>query len=120
MKIDELYQSQWIKATDLGRPITATIKSVEMRPVRGNEEKPVLVFAADTKPMILNRTNAMIVAGLYGNETRKWIGKPIVLYSAEVELYDGQKVEAVRVRAPSASEAKDAPDPEVNHDDVPF
>ena len=32
--------------------------------------------------MLLNRTNAMIIASLYGPETDSWLGKAVTVYAA--------------------------------------
>ena len=55
-------------------------------------------FQNTNKRMILNRTNAQILASLYGREVMSWIGKRITLYCAEIQ-FRGSPVLAVRIKA---------------------
>ena len=130
MKIDELYPSRWLKAADVVRPILATIKSVTVEEVAEGEEKPILNFLGDTKPMVLNRTNSASVAELYGEDTDAWTGKQVVLFSTKVQ-FQSKLVDAIRVRAPKpqatapsrpapARSSKAAEALPAESDDVPF
>jgi hypothetical protein len=132
MKIDELYPSRWLKAADVTRPVLATIKNVTVEEVSEGEDKPILNFLGDLKPMVLNRTNSTTVAELYGEDTDHWTGKPVVLFSTKVQ-FQSKLVDAIRVRAPkqqAAAPAKSAPAPArgskvaeelpAESDDVPF
>jgi len=47
--------------------------------------------------VVLNKTNAKIIASLHGNETDDWPGKKIILYATEVD-FRGEIVDAIRVR----------------------
>lgn len=125
MKIDELYPSRWLKASDVTRPVLATIKSVSVEEVGDAEDKPVLHFQGDVKAMVLNRTNSITIAALYGDDTDHWIGKQLVLFSTKVQ-FQSRLVDAIRVRAPKQQAAAPAPPPppappqEMPEDDVPF
>jgi hypothetical protein len=59
--------------------------------------KPVAWFSNATKGMVLNRTNTMIIAGLYGPETDLWAGKRITIYATKVRAF-GKLEDAIRVR----------------------
>lgn len=59
--------------------------------------KQVLYFKEDKPKMILNITNATIIASLYGNHPEDWIGKQIQVYSANVKAF-GKQQDALRVR----------------------
>jgi hypothetical protein len=134
MKIDELYPSRWLKAADVTRPVLATIKNVTVEEVSEGEDKPILNFLGDLKPMVLNRTNSTTVAELYGEDTDHWTGKPVVLFSTKVQ-FQSKLVDAIRIRAPkhqtplvqsaprppSQSKATEsAPVACVSEDEVPF
>lgn len=101
MKISDLFPSKYVKAGDLnGRAVTLTIKELKIEKMgHGAEEerKPVLYFDKATKGLVLNRTNAMIIAGLYGNETDDWRGKRITIYPTKVRAF-GAMHDAIRVR----------------------
>lgn len=59
--------------------------------------KQVLYFKEDKPKMILNITNATIIASLYGNHPEDWIGKQIQVYSASVKAF-GKQQDALRIR----------------------
>lgn len=99
MKLDELYPSRWLKASDVSRPVLATIKNVTIEEVSDGEEKPVINFLGDLKSMVLNRTNSASIAALYGDDTDAWTGKQVVLFSTKVQ-FQSKLVDAIRVREP--------------------
>jgi hypothetical protein len=120
-----MYDSSWIYAYDLsGRDVTVTIKSVaaaKLRSVDKNkpeQKKPVLYFkeSRENPPrgLVLCKTNAKIIAGMFGPDTDRWVGQRITLYPTKVEAF-GAMVEAIRIRptAPAkstkAGEFSDAP-----------
>ena len=76
----------------------------------GNDDKPVVYFENKEKGLVLNKTNATVIAAGYGPETDGWVGKPITLYPAKVS-FQGQMVAAIRVELP----VQDAGD-----DEIPF
>src|SRR4026209_2145377 len=81
MKISQLFPSKYVKAADLnGKTVTLTIAKLvveELGHSAEKEKKPVLYFQKATKGLVLNRTNAMTIAGLYGDEADDWPGKRI-------------------------------------------
>ena len=77
-------------------------RSVET--MRDNTQKPVVYFTGKEKGMTLNVTNKNAIVALYGQETDNWIGKPLILFPAMVD-FQGQTVNAVRVRAPEPASA---------------
>lgn len=101
MNINTLFPSKYVKAVDLGdKVVTVTIRDMTVEKLGfGNEQesKPVLWFANATKGLVLNRTNAMIIASLYTPETDNWKGKQISLYAARVKAF-GAWHDAVRVK----------------------
>ncbi len=96
MKIDSLYPSKYLRASDLDGDTPVTMKSLMIEEVRG-ENKPVLYFREEVKQMVLNKTNGKIIGGLHGSETDNWPGKKIILYPTEVD-FRGDLVDAIRVR----------------------
>ena len=100
MNVNDLFPSDYLKHSDLGpRGRTVTIHSWETVNI-GDELKPVLHFVGGDKPMVLNKTNAMMIAILYGPELDGWVGKTIDLYSATV-TYMGKPTKGIRVRDPA-------------------
>jgi hypothetical protein len=64
---------------------------------------PILYFQGVPKGMVLNKTNAKVIAAAYTDETDAWQGMPIVLFPAMV-AFGAETVEAIRVKVPSAAE----------------
>ena len=84
--------------------------------------KPVLFFIEETRGMVLNKTNAGMIAHIYGNSTDAWLGKPIQLH-VEPVAFQGKIVDAIRVRvptAPAAPVAQPVAAPAALIDDVDF
>jgi hypothetical protein len=100
MNLSEAYPSRYLKADDLnGDPITLTIADVVMTELGQGEDKQrklVLSFEDNDKEMVLNKTNAVAIAKLYGQETDEWVGKRITVIAREVD-FKGVPTLALRV-----------------------
>lgn len=103
MKLTEMFPSNLLKAqdvTDAGGEMPLVIKSVEMREFDtddgGKEKKPVVHFEGD-KRMVLNKTNAGIIAGIHGDDTDLWNGKEVTLIVQEVQ-FGNKMTPAIRVK----------------------
>lgn len=102
MNVHDLFPSRYITAADLnGGNYTLTIKSVVMEDMQSHDNKkvtkPVVRFANAQKSMVLNRTNCMIIAALYGDETDGWAGKRIAIYPTQVRAF-GKMQDCIRVK----------------------
>lgn len=101
MNVNDLFPSKYLKAHDLGgKAYTLTIRAATLEKVGHGQEqemKLAIAFEKATKLMLLNRTNAMIIASLYGPETESWIGKPVTVYSARVKAF-GAWHDALRIK----------------------
>ena len=102
MKMSEIFPSKYVKAADLeGRTVTLTIKLLTVEEMLNHasekERKPVLYFERATKGLVLNRTNAMTIAALYGDESDTWPGKRISIYPTRVKAF-GQMQDCIRIR----------------------
>lgn len=101
MNVNDLFPSKYLKAHDLGgKPYTLTIRAVTLEDVgHGGEKESKLAIAFEkaTKMMLVNRTNAMIIASLYGPETDNWKGKAVTVYSARVKAF-GAWHDALRIK----------------------
>lgn len=101
MKVSQLFPSKYVKAADLnGKTVTLTIAKLvveELGHGAEKERKPILYFKNATKGLVLNRTNAMTIAGLYGDEADEWPGKRISIYPTKVRAF-GSMQDAIRVR----------------------
>ena len=125
MNINDAFPSNYLKASDLGeaQPVV-TIDRVEVEPVgRGKEMKPVIYFAGKQKGMVLNKTNSKKIAEIAAShDTDDWAGVQIKLFATEVD-FQGETVEAIRVKSPQTAKVKPKPAPVEAVDDleeVPF
>ena len=133
MKISAAFPSNYLKCDDLGgQPRIVNVRtcvSEELGQGRDKEKKPVLYFNKGNKGLVLNVTNARVIAKAYGDDTGNWAGKPIEIYPTQVE-FKGDLVDAIRVRVPDVPAAgttdttaapmtDDNLDDELN-DDLPF
>jgi hypothetical protein len=117
-----LFPTLYLAAHDLGgKDVPLTIRRIvveELKTEAGTEKKPVVFFvetgkkadAAGTKEkrLVLNKTNAKVIANMYGPELNDWTGKRVTLYAARVSSF-GEEVDAIRVRPvppPAAAQPK--------------
>lgn len=89
-------------ALDPDRDMILTIKTAGVELVTGNagkkEEKLVIHFHENVKPMICNRTNAKVITKLHKTPyIEQWSGKKIQLYSSRITAF-GEEVDALRIR----------------------
>lgn len=76
----------------------ADVKSEIVQNAQGKEEKQVMYFDGDVKPLILNVTNMKATAKALGTPYMdEWVGKKIQLYVTMVSAF-GETTDAVRVR----------------------
>lgn len=103
-----LYPNEYLAAPDLrGRDATLTIDRVEIETLKredGKEDKPVMHFREMAnrpknrrKRLVLNKTNAKTIAGLYGPEVEAWSGCRVTFYATTCQAW-GETVDCIRVR----------------------
>ena len=116
MNINNAFPSKFLKSGDIpdDADLILTIKEVVQESVGQGEEaenKPIVYFTEQEKGLVLNKTNANAIAGMYGPETDGWAGKRIALFATEVD-FAGKQTLALRVRlkAPRAPQAGDLPE----------
>lgn len=96
MRVSQAFPSKYLKCSDLqGRTVTVTISTVEMETL-GEDHRPVVYFKGKQKGLVLNKTNAGVIADMYGDDTDAWEEKPITLRPARVD-FRGERVDAIRV-----------------------
>jgi hypothetical protein len=97
-----LFPNDYIAAHDLrGKDVVKTIKTVAIEKLRmtggRQEKKPVVLFSDTPKKLVLNKTNAKLIAAQHGCDTDQWAGRKIVLYPTTT-LLGPNTVDCVRVR----------------------
>ena len=86
-----------LKAEDLkGRTHKLVISGTDIAEFKEGK-KIVLNFKGKEKGLVLNKTNAKIVAKYYGQDYGLWGGKEVEIFPTETE-FNGQLVPCIRVR----------------------
>ena len=121
-------ESKFLKRADVGEDGTVlTIKGFKVESVKGDEgdeDKVVMHFVEDVKPMILNKTNSSLLAVCTGVRTAgEAKGKQIVVYDDPTISFGGRITGGLRIKkvpgAPKAAPKGAAAGVDFN-DEVPF
>lgn len=112
MNINKAFPSKWLAEPDLdGKAVTVTMSHVVMEKVRGDgTEQPVLYFRGKQKGLVLNKTNATVIANAHGDEMDDWGGQTIILFPTTTELR-GKTVPCIRVKLTSVVGTPDGDGP---------
>ncbi len=108
--INQMKDSKYLKKEDCARPLLLTIRAIHEQNVAMDNKPPemkwLIDFVEHEKPLILNGTNAQLIAAFLGSEeTDDWIGKKIVLYADPSIQFQGKLVGGIRCRAPKQQAA---------------
>jgi len=128
MTFDQLVpsKSKYLTKDDVGEDgVILTIKGFRMETLEtddGNEDKMVLHFMEDVKPMVLNRTNAQLVGVATGAKIAGDAkGKQIVVYNDPTVSFGGKITGGLRIKkvagAPKAASPKAG---DFEDDGIPF
>lgn len=97
----KLFPKDTLGHWDLEKDVTVTIERVLTEelvlPGGAKESKPVIYFAKAKKKLVLNKTNADIIAKQHGPLIEGWKGKQITLY-ATMTKFGRETVECIRIR----------------------
>lgn len=103
MNINDFYQTEgkWLKASDLkkdGKPVKAKliIDRAEVVEFKDNTKKLGVFFVGKEKGLVLNKTNAALIAEQHGQDTGGWKGKEVRIYPTTTD-FGGERVECIRV-----------------------
>lgn len=121
MSFDDLVpsQSKYLAKSDVGEDgLILTIKGFRMETLKGDdgdEDKMVLHFVEDVKPMVLNRTNAQLIGVCTGAKVAGDAkGKQIVVYNDPTIAFGGRVTGGLRIKkvagAPKPAAARDSID----------
>lgn len=117
-KVSDVYRSKFLRATDLpqGRECPVTIDSLTLEKMEsGGDEKPVIRFRGKQRGMVLNKTNANVIAQQLGDEMDSWVGQDIILYTAMTQ-FGGQVVPCLRCRVPEQIDSGNSGSQQTNED----
>jgi hypothetical protein len=112
MDILAAFPGKYRKALDFPRPAILVVDKVYKEQVGSEKEtKPVVYFADDDpRGIIINKTNANMLANILGRDTIAWKGKRIQVYSEKVQ-FGADMVDSIRMG--------EAPEPFID-EDIPF
>lgn len=99
MKMSEAFPSRYLKADDdiPEDGVILIVKDVDVEKV-GDDNKPVMTFRGIEKRLVCNKTNAKVIAKLYGDDTDEWCGQKVTLYATDVE-FQGDVMRGIRVKS---------------------
>jgi hypothetical protein len=127
MNINSAFPSKYLKASDAEEDLVLTVKSVKLELIgqgQQAEQKPVLYFDEEAKGMVLNKTNAKMLAKIAkSDDTDEWKGTKVRVIATEVE-YQGDLVMSLRIREdkkrPATRQAPAEPAEAPTEDEIPF
>ncbi len=116
--------SKFLTKDDVGEDgLVLTIKGFRMETLKGDdseEDKMVLHFMEDVKPMVLNRTNAQLVGVCTGAKTAgEARGKQIVVYNDPTVSFGGKITGGLRIKK-IVGAPKSAPKVKDEAEDIPW
>lgn len=112
MDVALLHPSRFIKSQEfLGKDVTFTITAVHLEELEDENnqkvDKGVISLKETNKRWIINRTNSDCMKGMFGRETKDWVGKRVTLFPAPFyNNFTKEHTTAIRVRgSPDLKEA---------------
>jgi hypothetical protein len=103
MNLNEMFPSSYLSKNDFSAPrvlVMAKVTKEEVWRKNGKQITAVLHFQG-SKPMILNKTNALMIARIYGPDTVAWVGNPITVYHDPNVMLGRDRVGGIRLCAES-------------------
>ena len=105
MHVDLMFPSKYLKGANILQTktgeITLTITAVRpdmLKKTDESKEKCWIVSLSGTdKLWVLNKTNAVRIADMYGKESDDWVGKAVTLTTEKVNAF-GSVHDAIRVK----------------------
>ena|SRR6186713_2676724 len=116
--------SKYLTKDDVGEDgMILTIKGVKMETLKsddGDEDKVILYFQEDIKPMVLNRTNSQLLGVVTGAKNAgEAKGKQVVVYNDATVSFGGRVTGGLRIKK-VAGQPKSAPKSGDPDDGIPF
>ncbi len=87
-----------VERGDITLEITKVVKGKVTGKSGKGSSKAMLYFKGAERPLAAGTSVLSVIAKLYGNDTRKWVGKSVTLYADDDVMFGGEKVGGVRVR----------------------
>ncbi len=101
MKLNDRFPGRYLTKEDADTGLTACMDRVEEQqlktPSGQTENRPVLLLR-DQKPLVLNKSNFLTIADLYGADDESWSGHWICLFNDPSITFGGKRVGGVRIK----------------------
>jgi hypothetical protein len=110
-KISDVYSGDYVTAAELagkGR-VVAQVTKAEIESVGHDQTNKVVLSLANRsgqpwpRKLVLNKTNSLILASAYGDDTDAWLNRQVEIWS-EPTQYQGKIVQGIRL-APASNGA---------------
>jgi hypothetical protein len=97
---DDLYGGRFLSATDIDKPIVATIERIDFeafeKPGQPTRTKAVVYVKGGKKGVVINKTNASALAAAFGKAITGWVGKRVTI-KAEPTQFAGKPTVGLRL-----------------------
>jgi hypothetical protein len=119
MILSSIYKGKYLKVADLkGQRVRVTIDKVVVETIGGDEKLVAYFEERKVQPLVLNRTNASMLAEIAGSdETDDWAGIAVILYQTRVD-FQGKRVDAIRIESPKPPKLGREPGEDNGDDDL--
>lgn len=99
-KIKMMYPGEYLEAEDLkGQTVIVTIVDIQGKELefeKGKKRAFLLTFAGKKKALLLNKTNAWLIAEMFGENPNEWRGKRISIWPTTTR-FGPDTVDCIRV-----------------------
>ena len=108
MNIDNITESKYLAKSDVTPAVTLTISGITVENLAKDNEpaenKWIVHFSENYKPMVLNKTNAELIAHVTGSrETDGWTGSKVTLFNDPSISFGGKLTGGIRIQLPQAA-----------------
>jgi hypothetical protein len=105
MNLNEMFPSNYLSKNDLPAPRVLVMTKVTKEEVwrKNGKQTTIVLHLEGSKPMILNKTNAVMIARSYGADSVAWVGKSIEIYHDPNVMLGRERIGGIRVRIPTGS-----------------
>ena len=97
---DDLYGGRFLSSQDVKAPTSVTSERIEQeaftRPGEPTRTKAVLYFKGGKKGMVINKTNANVLAAAFGKNLSDWVNKRMTIKS-EPTIFGGKPTQGLRL-----------------------
>lgn len=106
MNVNEMFPSNYLSKEDFPEPRTLVMTKITRDEVwrKNGKQQAIILHFQNSKPLVLNKTNAVILARVYGPDATSWFGKPIGVYHDPNVLLGRERVGGIRLRVPAQAQ----------------